>query len=92
MALLKYLKPRDGLPNPKGTLSQTLPSRAIEAANREVVQATSEAGRKRGPYKRYSAEERLQIGKYEPRTQPARSCVSVISEDIIAITYFLNIR
>ncbi len=63
MALLRYLKPRDRLLDPKGTL---VPLWAIAAANREVVQtqATSEAGKKRGPYRKYSPEERLEIGQY----------------------------
>ena len=35
MALLKYLK--GGLPNPKGSLSSAIPSRAIAQTNREVL-------------------------------------------------------
>ena len=55
MALLKYLKVnKDGLPNPKGSLSGTIPSCAIARANREVQQLLSqENGGKRGPYKKY---------------------------------------
>ena len=55
MALLRYLQPRDGLPDPRGTLCSCLPSQAIAEANREVQKATSSTKRKRGPYKRYSA-------------------------------------
>ena len=33
--LLKYLVPKDGLPDPKGSLSQSILSRAIAAANDE---------------------------------------------------------
>ena len=62
MALLRYLKPRDGLPDPRGALSLSMPSQAIAEANREVQEATSKA--KRGPYKRYSASVRAEIGKY----------------------------
>ena len=64
MALLKYLVPKDGLPDPKGSLSQSIPSRAIAAANDEVTKATSGAMNKRGPYRRYSPEERMEIGRY----------------------------
>ena len=36
MSLLKYFKPKDGLPDPNRPLSQSLPSRIIAAANSEV--------------------------------------------------------
>ena len=51
MSLLKYFKPKDGLPDPKGPLSQSLPSRVIAAANSEVAKAIAGAsGKKRGEY------------------------------------------
>ena len=59
MSLLKYFKQKDGLPDPKGSLSHTVPSRAIARANREVEVELAAARReesrskKRGPYKRY---------------------------------------
>ena len=56
MALWKYLKVnKDRLPNPNGSLSGTIPSRAIAQANWEVQQllVSQENGRKRGPYKEY---------------------------------------
>ena len=55
MALLKYLKVnKDRLPNPNGSLSGTIPSRAIAQANLEVQQLLSQENRgKRGPYKKY---------------------------------------
>ena len=66
MALLKYLKPcsKDGLPDPKGSLSTVIPSRAITRANQEVQQAIADRSdeqnveqsgkskKKRGPYKK----------------------------------------
>ena len=70
MALLKYLVPKDGLPDPKGSLSQSIPSRAIAAANDEVTKATSGAMNKRGPYRRYSPEERMEIGRYSEELSP----------------------
>ena len=37
MALWKYLKAlKDGLPDPRGSLANKIPSRAIEQANQEV--------------------------------------------------------
>ena len=35
-SILRYFKPRDGLPDPNGSLSASLPSQAIAAVNREV--------------------------------------------------------
>ena len=35
MSIRRYLKPIDGLPDPKGSLSTTIPSAAIASANRE---------------------------------------------------------
>ena len=53
--MLKYLKVnKDGLPDPKGSLSGTIPSRAIAQANREIQQSVSqENGGKQEPYKKY---------------------------------------
>ena len=36
MSIRRYLKPVNGLPNPRGSLSANLPSAAIASANREV--------------------------------------------------------
>ena len=63
MALLRYLQSKDNLPNPRGTLSSSMPSQAIAAANREVRKA-AEIEKKHGPYKKYSASERADIGNY----------------------------
>ena len=64
MALLRFFKPVDGLPDPKGSLSLSVPSRAIASANREVLNSISKAGKKRDPYRRYIPEERFEIGQY----------------------------
>lgn len=56
MALFKYLKPKDNLPDPKGSLSSSLRSSTIASANREVeaelIQMEKEKSRKRGSYRR----------------------------------------
>ena len=62
MALFRYFKQRDGFPDPKGSLSLAIPSQAISIANRKVTEATA-SYKKRGPYKKYSPEERCQIGR-----------------------------
>ena len=56
MSLLRYFKQRDGLPDPRGELSTAIRPSAIARANREVLQeiaATTQAGKKRGPYRKY---------------------------------------
>ena len=55
MALWKYLKaPKDGLPDPRGSLANKIPSRAIEQANQEVRQLSAKESKgKCGPYKKY---------------------------------------
>ena len=60
MALLRYLKPRDGLPDLRGSLSSLMPSQAIAQANREVQEAIQSDT----PYKKYSPTVRAEIGKY----------------------------
>jgi len=39
MALLRWLQPRNSLPDPRGSLSSSIPSLAIAAANQEVEEA-----------------------------------------------------
>ena len=67
LALLRYFKPFDGLPNPKGPLTSSISSQAIAAANKEVQKAVGQSsvtGKKRGTYKKYTATQRFEIGKY----------------------------
>ena len=47
---VECFKPKDGLPDPKGPLSQSLPSRVIAAANSEVAKVNAGASGKRGEY------------------------------------------
>ena len=62
MALLRYLERKDGLPDPRGSLSFAVPKQAIAETNSEVHSACT--SKKRGPYHSYSAKVRAQIGKY----------------------------
>ena len=41
MAMLKYLRNKDGLPDPRGSLSTVIPARMISSAN-EAVRNTHE--------------------------------------------------
>ena len=53
MALLQYLKPVDGLPDPKGQLMSSTSARAIAVANKKVQKAMSQSsaiGKKRGSF------------------------------------------
>ena len=63
MALLCYIKSKEGFPAPRGLLSLSIPPRAISQTNQEV-QAILKQSRKRGPYKKYDTEVHTQIGKY----------------------------
>ena len=61
----KKLPISSSLPSPQGELALSVPSRAISAANREVLkvlEAQTSAGtakrKQRGPYRKYSAKER----------------------------------
>ena len=52
MALLRYFRPRDGLPDLQGSLSLSVPLQPIARTNREVEEAiySQVEGMKRGPY------------------------------------------
>ena len=52
MALLRYLKRKDGLPDPNGSLSSTISSQAIASANHEVEEAMKNERKQRGSYNR----------------------------------------
>ena len=55
MALWKYLRCKEDLPDPKGSLSSSISSRAIASANREVEKALEKdlsKNKKRGPYRK----------------------------------------
>ena len=52
MSLLRYLKQKDGLPDPKGSLSNEVPTLAIVRANWEVEAELVEEKKKRGPYRK----------------------------------------
>ena len=45
MALLRYLQPKDGLPDPRSALSLAVPSQAMAEAHRDVQEATSKKNR-----------------------------------------------
>ncbi len=68
MDILRYLKPLNGLPDPRGSLSSTNSSGAINEMNREVERELAASGsqkkKKRGPYQKFSPSERAQIGKH----------------------------
>ncbi len=57
-----YSKPKDSLPDPKGSLSSRPPSQAIALAIKEVEKVTtSEKGRKRGQYTCHQGSKRVEV-------------------------------
>ena len=64
MALYRYLRPKDNLPDPNGSLSLSIPSRNISAINREVYRDQDSGKKRRGPYRKYSPEERFEFGRH----------------------------
>ena len=73
MSLLHFFKPKDGLPDPTGALSTSVPSAAIAQANRKVQNPISGDQQKRGPYK-YSVGLRAEIGKYATTDTAGWTC------------------
>ena len=53
MSLYNYFKAKDSLPDPKGPLTQRLSSRAIVAANSEVVKEIGDSAQKHGKYNKW---------------------------------------
>ena len=65
MALLHFLKPANGLPGPKGSLSTMISLVVMAEMNKEVEDGSrSVAGGKCGHYKMYTSSKCSQIGKY----------------------------
>ena len=63
----RFFKSRHGLPDPNGSLSGDISSAVIASANAEVEKLLNDDCIKknvRGPYKKYSAKDRAEIGKY----------------------------
>ena len=104
MALLKYLKPVDGLPDPKGSLTAAMSSAAIAEANKEVQKAIRAASStsKRGPYFKMDSSLRCEIAKYAGYHGAAESaghfsrkldrCLSVSTVKSIKKSYVEELR
>ena len=91
-----YFSKRSSLPNPRGSLSCSVPSSA--AANKEVSQVISEGRKKRGPYHKYLHVKELKLPSIQwkmvyllPKGNFLRSLVSVLvkiqSEDLKLLTW-----
>ena len=55
MGLWKYLRRKEDLPDPKGSLSSSISSQAIASVNREVEKALEKdllKNKKRGPHRK----------------------------------------
>ena len=62
MSLLCYLKPIKGLPDPRGSLSRTIPREVIAVAKK--VQKTLTSTNKSGRYRKYTPAQCPESGKY----------------------------
>ena len=65
MAFYRYFKASDTkLPDPQSPLSKEVPSTAIAAANNEVKHVVElQRGKTRGPYTKFTPEQKAEIGK-----------------------------
>ena len=75
MSILKYFERDSAMPNPTGPLSKVVPSEGIKAANEEVSKVMNSVklsveeryvpsgSRSRGPYERFTPEEKARIGR-----------------------------
>lgn len=65
MALYRYFKQhsKDKLPDPQCPLSIEVPSTSIVSANEEVRRVVSKEPAKKGPYAKFTAEQKAEIGK-----------------------------
>ena len=71
MALLRYFKPANGLPDPRGSLSTAISSDVLTEMNREVEEELGrQKSKKRGPYQKFSPSQRSLIGKYTSQHGP----------------------
>ena len=69
--LHQYFQPRNGIPDPKRSISSIIPSQVVAQANQEaVMDATQSTMSKRGPYQQYTAKERAEIGNTLAMTVP----------------------
>jgi len=64
MALLRCFKPKDGLPDQRGTLSASILPSAIAQTNCKVEKVIGNEKQKWGPSKRYNSTHCAKIGKY----------------------------
>ena len=63
MALFRYLKPVDNLPDPNGPLSTVIHPSVTAEVNRQV-RAIEQQSKKQGEYSKHSTVEKAAIGKY----------------------------
>ena len=63
MALLKYFKPAQGLPDPRGSLSSSVPTTMINSMNAAVEEESRRVAKQRSPYTRYDPKLRAAIGQ-----------------------------
>ena len=71
MLIRRYFKPKDSLPDPKGSLSSQIPSQAIALANKEVEKIIN----KKGGTKKRGKEAQRSVGNTEGEISKKDSCM-----------------
>ena len=94
MALYKYFKPADGLPDPSGPLSAAVSPAAIREANEAVKGVTGGSAKARGKYAKLTPEQQAAIGEYaSPQSQQSRyPCKRLSPLPLQKRTPFLHLR
>ena len=69
---IRYMKPVHGVPDPRGSLSASVPSRAIAKANKGVWEEVTRQAGKRGPYVKLSSSQRCEIAGQHGAVETAR--------------------
>ena len=82
MALYRYFKSADSLPKPLGTLSSSIPSSAVEAANTAVRCINQEATvKKRGPYLKMDEETKAKYASENGDAAVVKNFSEVLQEE-----------
>jgi hypothetical protein len=80
MALLKYLKPLNKLPDPVGPLSDLMSPRKISECNEKVTDLLEQPKTPRGKYMNFSPGDRAKIGQYASVHGPSSTIKQFQSE------------
>ncbi len=81
MSILSYFTAHSCLPDSRGTLSRSIPSSAIAAANREMQRISKEKQPEiKGPYQKYTPEKRAEVGRHAVANEVMRAVRKYLKE------------